>query len=120
MGIAPKGVVTMKTQKISLIAGFAFFAAVAASPANATGISRSVSVKVYPHELVSFDGRALAINRIRHAASRLCWSGNPLTDGYKRRRCELQVTEQMIRQVENADLLAQWQGSDSIRTASRN
>lgn len=109
----------MQVLRFSALATGILFASFV-TPASAQRIVESVSVKVYPHELATLEGRQFAIDRIERAASRLCRSDNPLIGGYKRRRCELRVAEQMVRQVQDTELLAQWQGNGSIRTASRN
>jgi len=108
----------MNKPRFALIAGLAFFATVATS-ANAQDIVQSVSVKVYPYELVSLDGRIAVLDRLKRAASRACWSSDPL-DGYRRRRCEMQVADEMVRQVPSPELLAQWKGRTAVLTASRN
>lgn len=104
---------------IAMIAGCVLFST-GSIAANAQGIVETTSVKVYPHELATVDGRQLAIDRIQHAASRLCRPDNPLIGGSKQRQCEVQATEDMVRQTRSPELLAQWQRIDEIRTASRN
>lgn len=107
----------MNTFRFVAIAASALLAAGAAN-AEAKDTIVQVSVKVYPNELATRAGRFAAIDRIERSVSNACEVGNTMIDREQQWRCQKQMTEQLVREVNNSELLEQWRGKNSFRTAS--
>jgi UrcA family protein len=111
---APKpGDRIMKPFRTTILAACA---AVAASGA-AQAATEKVSLHLNRQDLASFNGRAAAITHIHRAARSLCHVGESMLDHLQQWQCERRISDQLVRQVDSPELLAQWQGKRPVRTS---